>query len=296
MLRLAIRAVAIRTFRRHLLVNNDRFASDHACLLVTIITRNVRVPSLQRKMCLGLVIEDRRNPSLRIVAVRAPGLPGFRKLPCVRVFVAILANLRSAFELHLFRPGRHLVAIPAFHGAMRAQQRELRFGMVVAADVRPGPRIVASFTAQSCAVGTPLRHSVLKFSTMGVLVTADAGDVHEAERQGFILTPGCTGFVAIGARHGGMGARQSETRVAMFRDRESGTVEILHGVAAFTVVLVGRGRKLTVVRIFMAIQTRGVFHFVDRVFASGQMAFRALYLYMFSPQGITRSVVLLHTE
>src|ERR1700746_1523109 len=94
-----------------------------------------------------IMVENGRHPSLRIVAIRAGGLPRFRKLACMCVFMAIFANRRGAFELYLRGSHRHLVAIPALYRAMRAEERKLCFRMVKTADVRPGSRIVARFAA-----------------------------------------------------------------------------------------------------------------------------------------------------
>lgn len=93
-------------------------------------------------MCPRIVIENGRNPALGIVTVRAGGLSGLRKLACVCVFVAILADLRRAFELHFFRAHRHLVTGSALYRAMRAEQRELCLGVVKPVHVGPRPRVV----------------------------------------------------------------------------------------------------------------------------------------------------------
>ena len=105
------------------------------------------MPSLQGEMRSRIVVEQRRNPALRIVAIRTGGLARFRKLSGMNVFVTIFTNLRSPLELHLRGSNWSLVTSAAFGGSMRAKQRKLRFGMVKATDVCPGPRIVARFAA-----------------------------------------------------------------------------------------------------------------------------------------------------
>lgn len=139
--------MAIRTLRRRLLIKDDRFASNHACLRVTFVTRNSRMPSLQRKMRSRIVIKSRRNPPLRIMTIGTGRLAGFRKLARMGVFMAILANLRSPFELHLRAANRRFVTITTLHKTMRAKQGKFRFRMIESADVRPGPCVVASFAA-----------------------------------------------------------------------------------------------------------------------------------------------------
>lgn len=96
-------------------------------------------------MRLCVVVECGRDPTLRIVAIRARRLSGLRELAGMRVFVTILTNLRSAFELHHFCARGDLVTIAALYASMRAEQRELRLGVIKTRDVRPRPRVVARF-------------------------------------------------------------------------------------------------------------------------------------------------------
>ena len=128
-----------------MLVNDDWFARDEARLRVTFVTSNALVRSLQRKMRSCVVVKHRRRPALRIVTIRARRFSGLRKLADMRVFVTILTNLRSAFELHRFCARGDLVTIAALYGPVRAEQREFRLGMVKACDVGPRPRVVAGF-------------------------------------------------------------------------------------------------------------------------------------------------------
>lgn len=112
---------------------------------------------------------------------------------------------------------------------------------------------------------------------MRIVVTRRAAHVGEAEGQNFICATRGTQLVAIGARYRGMRATQSETRVPVFGDRESGTMEILNRMAALAFVFVGRSRKLAVMCILVAFQASLEFHLVDSIFACGQMAFSAFY-------------------
>lgn len=70
-----------------------------------------------------------------------------------------------------------------------------------------------------------------------------------------------------------MRAGQRKLRVAMFGDGERRAVKIQYGMAVFAPVLVRRGRKLAVVRVFVAIRAGREFHFVNGVFPGRQMAF-----------------------
>lgn len=65
----------------------------------------------------------------------------------MRVLVTIPAILRSAFELHRFCSRGDLVTVAALCGSVRAEQGELRFGVIKARDVGPRPRVVAGFTS-----------------------------------------------------------------------------------------------------------------------------------------------------
>ena len=52
-------------------------------------------------------------------------------------------------------------------------------------------------------------------------------------------------------------------------------MEILHGMAAFALVLIGCGGKLAVVGILVAVQTGGEFYFVEGVLPCRKVAFAA---------------------
>lgn len=124
------------------------------------------------------------------MAIRTGRLARFRKLPRMHVLVAILANLRRSLELHLRGPNGSLVTRGTFHSSMRAEQRKLRFGMVESTDIRPGPRIVARFAAQQRAICALLRHAVLEFAVVGIVVARGTTHVGEMERQN-LIRPAC---------------------------------------------------------------------------------------------------------
>jgi len=102
------------------------------------------------------------------VALGARSLPSLRELARVRVFVTIPTNLRGALELHLARAHGRLMAGAALDHTVRAEKRELRFRMVKAIYIYPGSYVVAGFTAQGCAVGTPPRHAIFEFAVMRI--------------------------------------------------------------------------------------------------------------------------------
>ena len=82
----------------------------------------------------------------------------------------------------------------------------------------------------------------------------------------------------------------------MLGDRVRGAVEVLNGVAALTFIKIGRGDELAIVCIFMAIRARREFHFVNRVFARGQMALGAFHGDVLPLERIIGCIVLLHAE
>ena len=73
-------------------------------------------------------------------------------------------------------------------------------------------------------------------------------------------------------------------------------MKILHGVAVFAAIIVRRASELTIVHVFMTVDTVGEFHLVNRVFASGQMALVALHLDVLAFERISRCNVLLDPE
>lgn len=243
-----------------------------------------------------IMVENGRHPSLRIVAIRAGGLPRFRKLACMRVFMAIFANRRGTFELYLRVSHRHLVAISALYRAMRAEERKLCFRMVKAADVRPGSRIVARLAAHRRAVGAALNHPVVELAVVRIVVTSGATHVRETEGQDFVRSAGRTHLMAIDARNRCVRPGQRVTRLPMQRYRESRLVEVLDRVAVLTLVLIRRCSKLAIVGIFVTSCADREFDFIDCVFARWQMAFPTLNGNMLSPQRVTGRVVLLDTK
>ena len=263
---------------------------------MTLAARNIRVAPLQGEMGPRVVVESRGNPSLRIVTIRASRLPCLGKLACMRIFVAILTNLRSALELHRLRSHRHFMAITALNGPVRAEQREFRFRVVESIDVCPGPHIVAGFAAKRRAVCAALRHAVVEFPVVHINVTGRAGPILEMERQDFVLASCGTDFMTIGARHSRMSASQCETCVAMFGDGKGGTAEVQNGMAIFAFVSVRSGGELAVMGILVAIRARCELHLVNRIFPRGEMAFAAFHGDVFPLQRILGRVVFLHAE
>jgi len=129
-----------------------------------------------------------------------------------------------------------------------------------------------------------------------VFVTRGAATVVELEGKDLVGPASESRLVAIGTGHSRMGAGQREPRVMVFGNGIGRAVPIDDRVAVFATVFVWRGGKLIVVRIFVAVRARLELHFVDGVFAGGNMTFGAIDFDVFALQRVFRGVMLFHAE
>lgn len=219
-------AVAIRALLLHLFVDDHRFVRHLDFLRMTLIAGHMRVTTLKGKVGAGIVIERRRHPVAGIVTIVAGRPAMLGKLARMRVFVAVLTNFRSPFELNFLRADWRLVALPAFDRAVRAQQRELRFGVVKAGHIRPGSDVVARFAAKRDAVGAALGHTILELPFMRIGMARRASLICEMKRQDLVFAPGSAHLVAIRTGNRRVSARKRETSVAMLGDGKCGPMEI----------------------------------------------------------------------
>ena len=154
--------------------------------LVAVSAGNSLMAALEGERGL-FVIEERRLP---FVAVVAGGTVAFLfgKLLAVRIFVALAACLRSLAEVDVQHGAFHvrrLVAIRALHGAVRADEGELRGGVIEGVQILPLLGCVACFAAERIALGILLRHALGKLAVMDVLVAGLAVKLREMiERLG----------------------------------------------------------------------------------------------------------------
>ena len=143
-----------------------------------------------------VVVEGRGSPTLHRVAVRAMSLAILgRKLTVVCVGVTRFTLLRSAF-VSRFGHSCGFMTLRAGYGSVGAQQRELRFCMVEAADICPTFDGVASLAAQQSAVGSLPQHICLEFALVRIVVASGATAIFEAEWQNFVGVSGQPNFVA----------------------------------------------------------------------------------------------------
>ncbi len=259
---------------------------------------HIFVPSGQRKLRAFIVVKRGRRPPLVHMAILALGDPSVlgRELRPVRIRVASFALLRRPFELNLVRAGQHLVAFVAGHRAMRPDQRKFRLRMIEAANVDPGSSVVARFAALRRSIGPLGRHALLEFPLVDIFMAGRAGAVLEMERLNLVRSSVQAGFVALRAGHRHVRPGQHEVGLLVLGNGERRAMKILYRMAILATILVGRRRKLLVMRILVAIRARRELHFVERVLARRQVAFVASHGRMFSFQRVMRRRVLFHPK
>ena len=238
---------------------------------------NIGMSTGQGKVRLGIVVKGRGHPALGIVAIAAMGLAVLgNELRIVGVVVTSLTLLRSAFEAR-FVTASGLVAIAADDGAMSTHKREFGFGVIETVNVGPGFYIVAGLTTEGCAVGALASHAIVEFALVWILVTGRAGAVFVMEWKNFIGAACGARFVTIGAGNSNVRACQREASGLMLGDGIGGAVEIDNGVAGLATIVEWSGGKLIVVGVLVAIEAGGEFHFVNGVFARGDVALSAFH-------------------
>ena len=258
------------------LIYDDQFFTHESGLQVALGTRHVGMASGESEMRPGVVIESGRHPALRVVAIGAVGLGILGdKLAVVNVIVASLTLLWCALESR-FVSGGGFVAVAADHRSMRADKWEISFGMIEAVDVRPGLDVMASFATKGSPIGALACHAIVEFPFVRIFVTGGAIPIFEMVRNDFVAATRSAEFVAVRTGNGYMSTGKSEASVAMFGDSERGAMEILHGMAGFTAVVVGSGGKLIVVSVLVAIVAVFKFHFVHGIFSGGDVALCAV--------------------
>lgn len=121
MLKLGIVSMAIGALQRRVLVDDHGAAGEFPGLHVAFCAGDVGVPSGQREMGLGVVVEAGRGPVVGVVTVGTVrfGVLG-HELAVVGVVVACLALLRSAFEAGRI-VGSVFVALAATDRAMHSK-------------------------------------------------------------------------------------------------------------------------------------------------------------------------------
>lgn len=136
-------------FRRRL-IENHRLRPDNSRELMTLCTAHVVVRTPQREFRALLVIEERGLPLHAVVTLRAAGYVGFGELLPMYIFMAVLAQCRCLFEVHVEEIGFEvwrLMAVDAGCRSMRSEQGELRLRVIKAGYFLPRFRAMASLAS-----------------------------------------------------------------------------------------------------------------------------------------------------
>lgn len=113
------------------LVEEHFFSCDLSDGIVTTITFHSGMAALQWKWCPLVMIEEGWHPSLRVMAVRAGGLPCLRsELPAVRINVTALTFLGRVFELDFLCAGKRFMTRAAGHRSVSAKERKLGLAVI----------------------------------------------------------------------------------------------------------------------------------------------------------------------
>ncbi len=179
---------------------------------------------------------------------------------------------------------------------MSANKRELGPGMIEAIHVCPGAHAVAGFAAEGRAIGAFASHAIVELTFVRIFVAGNTVAVFKMERKNLVGAAAKTGPVAIRTGDSYVRPCQRETCGFVFRNGESGAMEINNRMAVLAAIVVWCGGELVVVRVLVAIEACAEFHFVDGVFACGNMALRAFHGDVLALQRIVRGVVFLHAE
>jgi len=278
-------------------VKQNQFALNLALQGMAHCAAHICVRPCQRELSALIVVKRRGRPALIHMAICTfcNSVLG-NKLAAVRVRMTSFAIRRRSLELNFVGTSGHFVTFVTCDRAMSSDQGKFRFRMIEATDVDPGPGAVARFAAQRSSVGALQRHAVLEFALMGIGVAGSARAVREMERQNLVCPSAKARFVTLRASDGHVSPGKREARVLVLGDGERRAMKILHSVAVFAAILVGRGGELFVVRILVAIRARRELHFVDSVFAGRRVAFVASDGRMFPLERIMRCRVFFHPK
>lgn len=179
---------------------------------------------------------------------------------------------------------------------VRPDERKLCLRVIEARQVCPGFHRMAGFASARPSVGAALRHLRLEFAVMRILMAACAGHVAEVIRDNLGRPGGLVCLVAFRASDSKMRPGQREARFLVQRDCIRRWLETVYVVARFAPVRVWRSRKLTAVRVLMAIGAFLERNVVARCSSCRNMAFVAGDGRMLPFQRVSGELMLLHAE
>ena len=162
-------------------IEEDLLSVDLLEEFVAAGASDISVFAFKREGCSLVMVEGRRLPLVRIVAVRTRShLVGVEldELAAVRIFVALFAFLRSLLEVHInklgFQVGR-LMAVDASDRTMRALQAEGCGVVVEAIQFTPGLGSVAGLATHGLAVLPDLFLALFELTMVDILMAGGAG-------------------------------------------------------------------------------------------------------------------------
>jgi hypothetical protein len=140
--------------------------------------------------------------------------------------------------------------------------------------VIPGPLLMTRLAARGRTVWLPCGHADLELPLVRILVAAVATQVGEAEVPW--LGAAALGIaVALPARNGGVRAEQREAGLLVPDRGKGGSLKSFCGVAVLAAIQVGRGGKLVLVLVGMAVYTLAKLDSILRGLAGRHMALGA---------------------
>ena len=164
------------------------------------------------------MVEQRGLPLGAIVTLRARRRGSFGKLLPVDIFVAVFAFGRRRLEIHIneLRPQiRRLVAIDTRGGAMRAQQRKRRLGVIESRELLPRLGRVAGFAARWCSAGSHLQHALVELAFVRIGMAAGATQIFPVIDSAGLRLELSRHLVAIATRNRNVTAGEGEVSLSV---------------------------------------------------------------------------------
>lgn len=281
------------------LVEDDGFGGDNFCQFMTFCAPNILMGAPQRERGPLLMIEQRGLPLHAVVALGAGCDVAFRKLLSVDVLMAVLTLSGGGFEVDVDQPGfqiRRFVAVHTRCCPMGAEQGELRLGMIEPGKFFPGLGRVAGLAAGGSPVGPDLLHACVELSFMRIVMATGAIEILPVINDGRFRLELCRLFVAFGAWHGHVTARQHKMGFLVFGQCERGGLVSFEVVAAVASIEVRGRSELAGVTIAVAISATLKLYLEESVLALGDVALGALQARVASFQRVGSRGVLLQRE
>ena len=271
-------AVAIRASRRAGLVKQHQFAVYGLFENVAGRAGHLLMAALERERGL-LVIEERGLPFAAVVAASAV-CGAYGELIGMRVFMAFSARFRGSGKLDMYHRKFHvwrLMAVDAGRRSMRSFERKLRIRVVEFFQISPAACGVTCLTSERLARCVKLRHPLGKLPLMHIFVATGATELLEVVRHQLLANGR---LVALVAGHSPMPARQWPTRLLVRRQRVARALEGGPSVALFAAIEPGRGGKLPLMLVPMAIHAALELDLVAGCLPRRSVAVGALHLFV----------------